>query len=123
MHFFQGHKQIKSEESKNQKNSEAKKTSNYVDANGSNESKLSGQSDYTISAPSWLGKKKFRLYCGVSQGKNFNTPAINENTTAIKKNKKFEIDLSHIKYYFYYKKEYYSNKCLDKKPKNKCWCR
>lgn len=65
----------------------------------------------------YLAKKYSRLCYGGSQGQGLNTLVTGVNTTAVKKGKKVEVDLSWIKYYNYHKKGYYTNKYPNKEPK------
>lgn len=96
-------------------NSKAKQISdNACTKNSNNCYQLLSQLGQAKSALRWLSKKVFSSYYKINQGQNSNTQAIDVNTRIIKKRKKIQLDLCQILYYNYYKKKYYTNKCLDK---------
>lgn len=64
-----------------------------MDANvNSTDDQLSDQSGQTKSVLSWLGKKNVYLCHQASQGENYITLIIGINITAIKKDKKIQVE-------------------------------
>lgn len=110
---------MKSKESQNQKYSrEVKKIFKSLITN--NDSR-GGNKSQSSQALSWSYKKDFCSNHKSQQGQSI-IPIIDNNVTAVKKNRKqgSDKDLSQVKYYIYHKKSYYTNKYFNMEPKNQC---